>query len=213
MGREILNDGETGGVIRGKINDNFEELYNDIPTYRGTVDPAIDSNPLVFPCKYLNTVEGEFWLCLDNTTDANIWRCLNINPWYFKACENTSAGDVVRTGRLPLEYKELGIGDNQWDTVNYQIVLPKTGLYHFGWCHYSNESYSTSGRRVMIERNDDKIAQVGQYANTTTVHVDYVCQVGDIISVSAEAFHTSYYASMHHNSFYGHLINRSDIKP
>lgn len=36
MAQQILNNGETGGIIRGKINDNFTELYsNKVVSFRG----------------------------------------------------------------------------------------------------------------------------------------------------------------------------------
>lgn len=34
MAKQVLNNGETHGVIRGKINDNFTELYTDIEVHK-----------------------------------------------------------------------------------------------------------------------------------------------------------------------------------
>ena len=36
-------------------------------------NPAIDSNPPMIPFMWLNSVSGELFSCLDNTTDTNIW--------------------------------------------------------------------------------------------------------------------------------------------
>lgn len=52
MARQVINNGETGGVVRDKLNDNFEELYEAVtalppvqvfvqPTNPGATGPAI----------------------------------------------------------------------------------------------------------------------------------------------------------------------------
>lgn len=36
-------------------------------------DPTTTSNPKKIPCTWLNTSSGTFFICTDNTTDANVW--------------------------------------------------------------------------------------------------------------------------------------------
>ena len=52
--------------------DNFP-----VANYQYPQDPTISINPKKLPCSWLNTISGEMWICTDNTTGANIWKCVN----------------------------------------------------------------------------------------------------------------------------------------
>ena len=64
MAKQVLNNGETHGVIRGKINDNFTELYTDIEAHKAEKvhigkNPAcavFNGNPQSIPDNTLTTL-------------------------------------------------------------------------------------------------------------------------------------------------------------
>lgn len=44
-----------------------------VANYEYASNPLITSNPKYSPCSWLNTVSGELFICIDNTTNSNVW--------------------------------------------------------------------------------------------------------------------------------------------
>lgn len=45
-----------------------------VANYEFNSNPLTTSNPKYSPCSWLNTTTGELFICIDNTTDANVWK-------------------------------------------------------------------------------------------------------------------------------------------
>lgn len=44
-----------------------------VANYEVAGNPTITINPVRVPVSWLNTVTGEIFVCIDNTTDDNVW--------------------------------------------------------------------------------------------------------------------------------------------
>lgn len=49
------------------------QSYSDKWDYINASDPAADTNPSSLYATWLNISTGASFVCLDNTTDANVW--------------------------------------------------------------------------------------------------------------------------------------------
>ena len=66
----------------------------------GSSDPTISTNPGTVGTKFINTTDGEIFICTDATAGANVWKNVgagsgNIYPWAFQGSSfgYTSGGD------------------------------------------------------------------------------------------------------------------------
>ena len=56
MAKQVLNNGETHGVIRGKINDNFTELYTDIEVHKADYTANLQHRNILHNWDFSNPV-------------------------------------------------------------------------------------------------------------------------------------------------------------
>lgn len=102
MARQVINNGESGLIVRGKINDNFQELYEG-------KDAVTVTNFAALPAA--NTATGERWWVLNSTgvwlvnrrnkgayySDGADWIYLGDFPQAAAEVSNTPAGTIAAT--------------------------------------------------------------------------------------------------------------------
>jgi len=102
--------------------------------YYGNDNPTTNINPPRIGAIYINTVNGELWICIKNEKDKNWWK-------------NPVTGDIVK----PLD-EPVWVGENISKATKAEVSLPKAAtiiLYGRGWksgnYHYLFRSYHSNG--------------------------------------------------------------------
>lgn len=70
---DIANSSTVSGVTVSDALENISASIGDAFDFTDTVDPAPTTNPASVGAVWKNTTTGEIFVCIDNTTDKNIW--------------------------------------------------------------------------------------------------------------------------------------------
>jgi hypothetical protein len=96
MAKQTINDGESGLVVRGKINDNFTELYT--PATQSEVDAGTATgvyvNPATLAGKALKS--GTYSTVLTFDTDQDIYQDLTgLSPTFTLGTTNVNGVGII----------------------------------------------------------------------------------------------------------------------
>lgn len=91
--------------------------------YTQNSDPNTSVNPTRILCKWLNTSTGEEWLCIDNTSNVNVWRCLNPVPLTGATLNIDYSQNFPEAAETPIQF--TGTNSTWWNSSNpSQITIP-----------------------------------------------------------------------------------------
>ena len=106
MARQTLNNGESGLVIRGKINDNFTELYGSVLTFAGTWDDLLSGYPAASHSGKVAVVTDPTYFInpLRVRSDGTKWRLDGDQTLWLDTTPMTGAAGTVTSEQLQKQW-------------------------------------------------------------------------------------------------------------
>lgn len=91
-------------------NINFNDSSKSMKVIEGSSDPVTSLNPSEVGIYYLNTSSGELFVCIDNTSNDNVWKSTGIGT--------TSVIELWKFGGTVLGYTAGGKSVNSSSILN-----------------------------------------------------------------------------------------------